>query len=404
MGSRLPLCELHVLTSASRRTCLGIVLIAIAERGARAQQLPPLRDVPKPTREIADPFSFVTSLAEARAGKVVVADGVEAELSVVDFATGTRTKLGRQGAGPGEYRAPGTVMRLRGDTVWVLDGGQSRIAAFSPELTPQAPVVFVTFDAQTRSQLIAPFFGDRQGRVYASGLAVGANGANMQMPDSVDLMRVDPRVDGSRASLARLRFPTSGKPDMQVQGTVIRYTMAYPGLVASDVWAAFPDGRVAIAHGGNCTIEFIGADGRRTTTAPIPYDRIAVAEADKAAEMEEAKRRMKDQTRAAQRSMPAGMTLDIVMNPPASWPAEYPALSPIGAHAAADGRLWLRRATPARAGRERWDVIDASGKLVARWQLPPKTSLVGLGDGGVIYTVRVDEDDLRYLQRIELPR
>jgi hypothetical protein len=63
----------------------------------------------------------------------------------------------------------------------------------------------------------------------------------------------------------------------------------------------------------------------------------------------------------------------------------------------------VQRIVPKRIDREHWDVIDAAGKLVARWQLPAKTTIVALGNG-VAYTVRTDEDDLKYVQRVVLPR
>jgi len=88
---------------------------------------------------------------------------------------------------------------------------------------------------------------------------------------------------------------------------------------------------------------------------------------------------------------------------PPSWSAEYPPLAILGVMPAPNGDLWVKRAVPARLDRERWDVIDRSGRLVARWQLPPGVNLVALGTGSV-YTVRIDEDDLRYVQRVELPR
>jgi hypothetical protein len=53
--------------------------------------------------------------------------------------------------------------------------------------------------------------------------------------------------------------------------------------------------------------------------------------------------------------------------------------------------------------REQWDVIDPAGALVARWQLPKGIRLVTVGDGAV-YTARVDDDDLNFLQRVVLPR
>ncbi|HWP03050.1 MAG TPA: hypothetical protein VNL96_06315, partial [Gemmatimonadaceae bacterium] len=88
---------------------------------------------------------------------------------------------------------------------------------------------------------------------------------------------------------------------------------------------------------------------------------------------------------------------------PASWPDKYPPVAPMGAMAAPDGRLWVKRSVPVRIGREMWDVIGPDGRLVARWRLQPKTSLVALGRDA-IYAVRTDEDDLRYIQRIVLPR
>jgi hypothetical protein len=79
-------------------------------------------------------------------------------------------------------------------------------------------------------------------------------------------------------------------------------------------------------------------------------------------------------------------------------------VAPLGAIAGPDGLLWVKRSTPFRTGREQWDVIDAAGKLVARWRLPAKTSIVAVGQAGAVYTVRTDEDDLRWLQRVQMPR
>jgi hypothetical protein len=48
-------------------------------------------------------------------------------------------------------------------------------------------------------------------------------------------------------------------------------------------------------------------------------------------------------------------------------------------------------------------VIDGTGKLVASWRLPPKTTIIAVGQG-VVYSVRTDADDLRYIQRVEIPK
>ena len=394
--------ESAVKGSAVVHTIAGFAFVAIVP-ALVAQAGPPVRDLPKPVKEIEDPYSLVAGVREAAKGAVIVVDAGDGELTVVDFSTGERTPLGRQGSGPGEYRMPGAVWRMAGDTLWVLDAVQQRITAFLPDLKPGVPFHLQLFDTQTRTAMTVPFSTDLAGRMYASALPMGAGGPNVQIPDSVEVIRFDPRGTAARSAMTKVRFPTNGKTEMTVEGTVIRYKMAFPGLVTADSWAVFPDGRIAIVHGHNYTVEFIAADGKRATSAPIAYERIPVTKADQEFELAEAKRVSAEQIRAAQRAMPAGFTLDFTMTPPESWPSSYPAISPMQVFAAPDGLLWIMRATPAALDRQRWDVVDGAGVLVARWQLPKRTRVVGVGVG-VVYTVRLDEDDLQYLQRVEVRR
>ncbi len=394
------------------KSLAGIVLAttipALLSLAAIGHAQPPVRDLPAPAREIDDPFSMVSGAMELKPGQIVVVDGMEAQLTVVDFNSGSKTALGRSGGGPGEYRTPAGIFHVQGDTLWVLDATAQRIVAFNPDLSPGAPFPFLTFDQQTSTAFTAPFFSDRRGHLYASSMTLqmgrGSSGMSMQMPDSVSVIRFDPRTKTGRDELTKVRFPTSGKPEMKQTGTTaFKYTLAYPGLVASDPWTVFPDGRVAVLRGGTYTVEFISPDGKHSAPVKIPYDHIAVTDADKKAEMDEVKRQIAEQSRAVQKMMPANVTMTFDILPPDTWPREYPPVAPLGALAAPDGRLWVKRATPVRVGREQWDVIDQSGRLVARWRLPKKVTLVAVGQGAV-YTVRTDEDDLRYVQRVQLPR
>jgi hypothetical protein len=373
-------------------------------------QAVPVRDLPKPSREIEDPFSLVSGAIEVKPGQVLAVDGIEMELSMVDFTKGSKSAIGRQGSGPGEYRAPTGLFRLAGDTIWILDAAQQRIVAFNPDLTPGTSIPMIMFDQSTMTALSAPYISDRKGVLYASAMAIqvgrggaGGNDAQISLPDSVGLVKVDPRGKIPRAELARIRFPISGKPDIKVNGQQMKYTMAYPGLVASDPWTVFPDGRIAIVRGATYSVEFITPDGRRNAPTRIDYEPIRVTAADQKAEMDEARRVMGEQGKAAQKMLPPGVTMDFELLPPAQWPANYPSVAPLGALAAPDGRLWVKRSTPIRVGREQWDVIDPAGKLVASWRLPAKTTLVAIGEG-VVYTARTDDDDLRYLQRVEVGR
>ncbi len=336
------------------RTARVLALAALFVASPAFAQSVTLRDLPKPAREIEDPFSLVSGAIEIKPGIVLAVDATEMELLLVDFAKGSKTAVGRQGSGPGEYRAPSGLFRLQGDTIWVLDALQQRLVAFNPDLTPGTTMPLLIFDQSTMTALTAPFFGDRKGQLYASAMAIqaGRSGGNMQMsiPDSVGLVRVDPRNKSVRTELARVRFPTSGKPEMKQNGTAIKFSMAYPGLVASDPWTVFPDGRIAIVRGATYTVEFIGADGKKSAPTRIAYDAIKVTEADQKAEMDEARKQMKDQSKTVQKMMPANITMDFELLPPASWPANYPPVSPLGAMAAPDGRLWVKRSIPFRVG------------------------------------------------------
>ena len=135
----------------ARAAGLGALLVSAP---ALAQNVP-LKDLPKPTREIEDPFSLVTSALEIKPGQVIAVDGTEMEMSLVDFAKGSKTPIGRQGSGPGEYRAPAGLFRLAGDTIWVLDAGQQRLVSFNPDLTPGTTMSFLTFDQSTMTAMKA---------------------------------------------------------------------------------------------------------------------------------------------------------------------------------------------------------------------------------------------------------
>jgi hypothetical protein len=369
-----------------------------------AAQQPAVRDLPRPAAEAADPFSMVSGAIEVKPGKVLVMDGTEGELALVDFtAGGSRTRIGRQGSGPGEYRIPVGAFRVKGDSIWLMDAAQMRIVTYDADFKPGPTIPFLTFDQSTGTALTAPYHADRNGSVYASTMAIqagrGAGGMSMKFPDTVGVVRLDPRKRDTQEEVAKVRFPTSGSPEMKQEGTNFKYTMAYPGLVAADAWTVFPDGRIAIVRGANYAVEFITPAGRRSTPALVPHERVRVTDADRQAEMAEARRQMEEQSKTVQKMMPAGVNMTFDLLPPASWPDFYPPVAAMSVLAAPNGDLWIKRAVPIRVGRDQWDVVNSAGRVVARWRLPAKVTIVAVGQDAV-YTARTDEDDLRYVQRV----
>ncbi len=88
---------------------------------------------------------------------------------------------------------------------------------------------------------------------------------------------------------------------------------------------------------------------------------------------------------------------------PAAWPATKPPFAGGGAMsgsvwAAPNGDVWVMRQRAAKDKVPTADVFDARARLIGKVAFPERTRLVGFG-AKAVYLVRVDDDDLQYLQR-----
>jgi hypothetical protein len=387
---------------------LALVGIAAALPATAFAQQVPLRDLPKPVKEIEDPFSLVMGIAELKPGQVVVVDGMETTVTHVDFATGAKRVLGRKGNGPGEYNNPVGVIRLPGDTILVLDapggGGGAAIRAvkFLPNFNPGTTSNMMLMNTADTTIVQGTMFVDRAGKLYSTSVKLLMGPTGPTPADSMIIVRFDLEANPGFTRLGAIKTPQTGSQERRLEGSTIVVRVPFAGLALADAWTLLPDGTIAIIRGKGYTIEFLGRDGKTTPPVAIPYERIRVTEADKKAELDWQREQLNSVMAVIKKTMPPNLTLDLAITPPPSWPVEYPPIAAIIAWPAPNGNVWVRRSVPARLDREQWDVIDRSGKLVARWQLPPSTSLIGIG-ANAVYTSRRDEDDLRYLQRVVLP-
>jgi hypothetical protein len=201
-----------------------------------------------------------------------------------------------------------------------------------------------------------------------------------------------------------------------------------------DDWAVLADGTIAILR-KDYHVDFIDADGKRTSAPKIPFDwqrltdsaKIAVIDSTKAA-FERARAagtgpggagqqmviaqvgpggpppgappggpgpmimiRERGPEGAAPPSRGAAPSAAAAGPPPMAFvsPNELPDYRPAFANgsvrADAEGKLWVRIMPPKPATGPEYDVIDGSGKLVDRVVLPAGTTIVGFGAGGVVY-------------------
>jgi len=253
------------------------------------------------------------------------------------------------------------------------------------------------------------------------------------MPDSTPIVRVD---IATRAvdTLGQIRIPQL-KLDIQrdENGRVTISTIANP-LPTVDDWAVLSDGSIALVRGRDYHVDFIRPDGTRESGAKIPFEWRRLSDEDKVAFMDSVKaqrermlaqmeahnsargtpergggQRMRAGGDGPGRGGPPGDQVRITFGPgggggggggnpmmmggrnmqfiPANELPDYQPVFFAGAvRADNDGNLWVRT-IPSKAipGGPVYDVINGTGELVDRVQIPADRAIIGFGANGAVY-------------------
>ena len=394
--------------SKMNRLTLATALVTSATP-ALAQNIP-TRTLSKPDAEYSEPFTQIAGVRELKDGRLIVIDPRDKTVQVVDMARGTATKLGREGSGPGEYGIPMRLMALPGDTTAIADMLNNRLLLINPNATVGG---FVDLNVPPPSGsrgdgrgmvMIGgnmPTMSDAKGRMYYQGPPFRMTDNGPQSADSVPMIRWD-RGSGKRDTLAWLKVPqtanqVSGSGGRGNQRVMVRIGGG-PPFNGADQMLIAPDGRAAIVHHDPYSVDYVSESGQRTRGQPIRYDRQRISEGHKAEwrEVQKSATGLQITNENGRRSAsigPAGAQQD-----PEVWGGEYmPPFLTQALNFSNEGYLWVRRTGPAGQP-PTFDVIDRGGNVVQKVVLPKRTRIVGFGNGAV-YTVRLDEDDLQYLQK-----
>jgi hypothetical protein len=359
-----------------------------------AQSKVPERRLEQPDAEFPESFDQIGALRELPGGKVLLVDLGPKSLLMADFKTGQQTPIGRNGQGPGEYQFPGELIPYLGDSTLLVDRISRRFLTVSPDGKLGKTVPF----PEAMPGLAQPKGADRKGRIYLQASPFGGPddaAATPTIPDSAAVVRWD-RATNRLDTLTRVKIPTT---KVERSGTTnARITMVRPQPYApQDEWAASPDGRIAVARVGDYHVEWLGE--RPARGAPIRYDRIRLADGDRASYMAAI-----TNTRNRITVVNGGPGRGQELRPPEpkaedfEWPEYKPPFRARSALMTSDGQLWLQRYTEARDSVPVFDVFDASGTLTNRVYLPRGRQVVGLGEG-TVYAVRTDSDGLQWLER-----
>ena len=348
----------------------------------------------KPDAEFTEPFTHIRNIRELRDGRVLVVDPRDRVVQLIDFRTGTAKKVGRTGAGPGEYGLPDRIIALPGDSSAIFDPDNSRYLIIAPDGTTGATFRIEDTGVRMGGRGAAPRGTDTRGRIFIEGSAFVATADGGIAPgDSAPVLRLDRATRKfdtlAYVQLARGNARGSGGPNGVMMMTGLK---AFP---SRDDWTPLPDGGVGIARVRDYHVERYTASGARIAGPPVRWTAIPVTEEEKEA------------WRAARRGLPAaGRGGAILKNLPPPPQSEFPPVMPPFVAAATvarpNGEMWVLRSHKS-SDAPIYDVFGATGSMIRRVAMPgPTARLVGFGVN-TVYVVRRDADDLEYLQRYTLP-
>jgi hypothetical protein len=356
-------------------------------------------------------------LRELKNGRVIVSDGRDKLVQLVDFTSGA-SRIGREGSGPGEYLSPGPIAALPGDTSAMWDGLNRRYLIFTPDAKPGGNFRLEPPEGLPRGYgafaATVPRGVDARGNIYFQGSPfIDNRQGETAVADTVPIIMFNRAAQ--RPETVAYVHPAKGsasvKPGPGGRGVNISNGLGNP-LTSLDEWTALADGRVAVARGENYRIDIYTARRVTVAGAPLQYEKVVVNDVMK---NEILLRRKQSLSGGSPRSGPSGqanpipddvrskLMADLMNVEP--WPEFAPPFLRGAVHsrgAGATTQIWVQRTQRSEAQPTLYDVFDTNGKLTTRVQFPAKVRIISFGDG-TIYTIRADEDDLQYLQRYRLP-
>jgi hypothetical protein len=347
-----------------------------------------------PAETSPDGRTWISGVRELDDGRVIVVDRNEFTVFLYSQALREQVVVGREGEGPGEYKAPSGLIALPGDSTVVVDRGQGRLLVLGPDATPTNRVI--RHDALADARFLAsasapPPSVDVSNLWYFEGAASSGYLSEKIAFDSIAIER--------RASLFSPNADTVVSfPNAEDWRGVPRYRPA-------PAWAVCGDGMVYVAFPEPYHVEVTGGPGPVVIGPRVEYQPVVVT--DRVVGVW----RQLEQTYYSVSSVQArgGGGTSYMFNPirPEDldkwdwWPETLPPFGADAVHCGPRNQLWVQR-TPEPGAAPLVDVFGPDGRRVRQFELPTGVRIVGFGSQSV-YAVFTDELALQYLARIPVP-
>jgi hypothetical protein len=401
------------------------LLLSLAGSNVHAQTPVPVRELPTPTATSVRAFGLILNVREIAGGRVLVNDGSNRQIVLLDQSlSGAKIVLDSAAADqsvgtPGSYGPrPSPLLQYLGDTTMFVDRASSTLLLISPSGEPLrtvAPPHASVIGALTASSSAVDGEGSLiyKAPVYARELplSAGSNTIVATSPDSAAIARANfdtRRID----TIARVKLNAGTRTENTITADTVRARHIISPLSYLDEWAILSDGTIAIVRGFDYHIDWIHADGSRTSTPKLPFDFRPLTDADK--------QQLADSALVAYEKVngPPGSKaitgelgrrrteVKTYESLPLSQLGDYQPPIRYGAvKADLDNNLWILPTTSAqsKAGELVYDVVNKSGTLTHRVRLPLGHSVASFGHGGVVYLMSKDADGWR-LKRTVVPK
>lgn len=363
-------------------TAAAAIGLCVSPASAQATAAPatviPAVNLDRPTITASPSTSFtLAQLAESEgiwatrravissAGSILLANARDARILEIGRDGRVVRSIGREGAGPGEFRFVGEFALIRGDTLLVHDTRLRRIGVFGPNRkfvrTVDAPSL-VRCCATNGDYLAGAYVEDSDPSSLETGLAdFSVRHLGDGTDDGPPLLRVatrSPMLILQRSSGANGTFSLGGMHRLPLHATPL---LAWNGT------------EVVHADGKSFELRLVRADGRGSRVIRIAMQPEAMPN---------------DVVRAASDSMiaktPQGKPRSDLADAldDFDWPARLPAIDKLLVDE--ERAMWVRAYGPSKAGGERWIGITSAGGLIGVLHTPSSTEALAFGHGHVL--------------------
>lgn len=336
--------------------------------------------------KLSSTYGMLSNVVELNGDVVVFTDTRDKLFLRADLKKGKVDTLGRRvdslsaGDPAGEYRFPGWVAHLAGDTVALVDFGAIRTTRWDEKGRPIDVLPIKAVSGQTPVLLY-----DTVGHGYKidyQAILGGGDPGRLVRPDSIPVLRITLK-SGAVDTIAQLAAPEYGDA---VFGEQVQ--QAAKVFAPNDHFGVLPDGTAWVARGHENRVDWRPPNGTWRQGQARGYTKLSVTQADKDRVLAQVREQGK------QFGMPQDLRIEYpfaVAKPPFDFALGRP-----------NGEVWLQRPRAREDAALVYDIVDRQGKWQREVAFPAGAALAGFGANGAVYASIKGVDERRTVGKYRL--